>query len=77
MSEPINDLALAASRLLWMNTDGIEDWDEWLALRDSLKGVAESLDDYEKGVVNKRVAEFDIRLGQRFPGFNQRVTEAW
>ena len=66
----INQLAITCSRTLLKFTEGCEDWQEWVDVRDALDTLKGEIDDkYTLSRISSVVADFDSRTEMRFPGF--------
>lgn len=71
--EAVNDLVMTCGRTLLKFTEGCEDWQEWIDVRDVLEALADACHILEPDTVDyarKMVADFDKRMEARFPGFN-------
>lgn len=70
--EAVNDLAMVCGRTLGKFTEGCEDWQEWIDVRDVLETLADSdiLDSNTTDYVRNRISDFDKRMEARFPSFN-------
>lgn len=57
----LSELVATTSRVLFRSTEGMEDWDEWVAVRNALMVAAKHADDYDRRAALDRITDFDER----------------